>query len=135
MLPTVNGTTVAKQVYIPISACLLFRARYCFSSHYSCNTELTSAYISQQSFHSCRKIILPSDFPPILNFCQFCQLTTRNLFLFLQPPKLTNMRWSSLFTSQAAVSSALIATTLFTLSASAQDRTTEQGEAQITGKN
>ncbi|KAG1850544.1 carbohydrate esterase family 4 protein [Suillus tomentosus] len=45
------------------------------------------------------------------------------------------MRWSSLFASQAAVSSALIATTLFTLSASAQDRTTEQGEAQITDPN
>jgi hypothetical protein len=45
------------------------------------------------------------------------------------------MRLSSLFTSQAAVCSALIATTLFISSASAQDRTTEQGEAQITGKH
>ncbi|KAG2337120.1 carbohydrate esterase family 4 protein [Suillus weaverae] len=42
------------------------------------------------------------------------------------------MRLSSLFTSRATVSSALIATTFFTSSASAQDRTTEQGEAQIT---
>lgn len=42
------------------------------------------------------------------------------------------MRLSSLFTSQAAASSAFIATTLFTSSVSAQDRTTEQGEAQIT---
>ncbi|KAG2078955.1 glycoside hydrolase/deacetylase [Suillus decipiens] len=45
------------------------------------------------------------------------------------------MRLLSLFTSQAAVSSTLIATTLFTLSVSAQDRTTEQGEAQITNPN
>ncbi|KAG1824559.1 carbohydrate esterase family 4 protein [Suillus subaureus] len=45
------------------------------------------------------------------------------------------MRLSSLFTSQPAVSSALIATTLFTSSVSAQDRTTEQGEAQITDPN
>ncbi|KAG2067160.1 glycoside hydrolase/deacetylase [Suillus decipiens] len=45
------------------------------------------------------------------------------------------MRLLSFFTSQAAVSSTLIATTLFTSSASAQDRTTEQGEAQITDPN
>lgn len=45
------------------------------------------------------------------------------------------MRLLSLFTSQAAVSSTLIATTLFTSAASAQDRTSEQGEAQITDPN
>jgi predicted membrane-bound spermidine synthase len=44
------------------------------------------------------------------------------------------MRLSSLFTSQTAVSSALVAIAVFTSSASAQDRTTEQGEAQITGE-
>ncbi|KAG1745118.1 carbohydrate esterase family 4 protein [Suillus paluster] len=42
------------------------------------------------------------------------------------------MRLSSLFTSQTTVSSALIAIALFTSTASAQDRTSEQGEAQIT---
>jgi hypothetical protein len=41
------------------------------------------------------------------------------------------MRLLSLLTPQAAVSSAFIATTFFTSSASAQDRTTEKGEAQI----
>jgi len=45
------------------------------------------------------------------------------------------MRLSSLFTLQTAVSSALLAITLFPSSASAQDRTTEQGEAQITGEH
>ncbi|KAJ8595104.1 carbohydrate esterase family 4 protein [Rhizopogon salebrosus TDB-379] len=45
------------------------------------------------------------------------------------------MRLSSLFTSQTAVSSALVAIAVFTSSASAQDRTTEQGEAQITDPN
>ncbi|KAG1748053.1 carbohydrate esterase family 4 protein [Suillus lakei] len=45
------------------------------------------------------------------------------------------MRFSSLFTAQTAVSSTLIATTLFSLSASAQDHSTEQSEAQITDPN
>lgn len=45
------------------------------------------------------------------------------------------MRLSSLFTSQAAVSSAILAISVFTSSVGAQDRTTEQGEAQITDPN
>ena len=45
------------------------------------------------------------------------------------------MRLSSLFTSQAAVSSVILAISVFTSSATAQDRTTEQGEAQITGEH
>jgi hypothetical protein len=45
------------------------------------------------------------------------------------------MRLLSLFTSQAAVSSAILAISVFTSSATAQDRTTEQGEAQITGEH
>jgi len=45
------------------------------------------------------------------------------------------MRLSSLFTSKTPVSSVILGIAVFTLSATAQDRTTEQGEAQITGEH
>jgi len=45
------------------------------------------------------------------------------------------MRLLSLFTSRTTVSPAILAIAALTSFASAQDRTTEQGEAQITGEH